>query len=315
MVKFISLFAGCGGSSLGYKMAGFDELLAIEWDNNSIETLKLNFKGLDILQADINKLSGQDILNRINMKKGELDLLDASPPCQGFSMAGKRKITDSRNDLFKKTVELINEIQPKVFVIENVKGMLIGNMKGYTKEIMRELDKSNYNYKIKLMNAKYYNVPQSRERTIFIGYRKDIGIMPTFPIPSNKLITVREALKGIINKTFLEPNAKYKNLMKKVKSGQNLSKIFKTSYYSYVKAPKDKPCMTMTKSVCYGKISIYHYEEDRNLSIEEAKRICSFTDDFNFIGNYEEQWARMGNAVMPNMMKAIALNIKKDMGW
>ena len=105
----ISTFAGCGGSSLGYKMAGFKELLAIDFDKNSVDTFKLNFPNVEIWQKDIKEVSSKDILDFCKLKVGELDILDGSPPCQGFSMAGKRKITDLRNDLFLEFTRLIDE--------------------------------------------------------------------------------------------------------------------------------------------------------------------------------------------------------------
>ncbi|MCU0289411.1 MAG: DNA (cytosine-5-)-methyltransferase, partial [Acidobacteria bacterium] len=191
----ISLFAGGGGSSLGYKMAGFKELLAVEYDNNAIETLKINFD-FDVWKKDITEIKDGEILKRCNIKKGELDILDGSPPCQGFSMAGKRKINDLRNNLYKSYIKILLDLEPKVFVMENVSGLIKGKMKGRFNEILKELKSLNYKVKCKLMNAKYYNVPQSRERIIFIGVRNDINIEPCFPKENNKIITVKEILKN-----------------------------------------------------------------------------------------------------------------------
>src|SRR3990167_6277348 len=100
MNTVISTFAGCGGSSLGYKLAGFKELLAIDFDKNAVETFKLNFPDVPVWQEDITKVASFDMLSFTGLKKGELDVLDGSPPCQGFSMAGKRKVSDPRNKLF-----------------------------------------------------------------------------------------------------------------------------------------------------------------------------------------------------------------------
>lgn len=168
----IFLFAGCGGSSLGYKWAGFKEILAIDFDRNAVETFKLNFPEIPIWEKDIKEIKGTDILNFCNIQKGELDVLDGSPPCQGFSMAGKRNVYDKRNDLVLEYIRLVDELQPKVFVMENVSGMIKGTMKGLFKEYMLKMKELNYEVKCKLMNAKYYNVPQSRERLIWIGIRK-----------------------------------------------------------------------------------------------------------------------------------------------
>ena len=170
----ISTFAGTGGSSLGYKWAGYKELLAIDFEPHAIECFKLNFPKVPCWQRDIKTVTGKEILDFCRIQKGDLDLLDGSPPCQGFSIAGKRQINDLRNDLFQHYWRLVKDLEPKIFIMENVPGMMKGKMKGLFIEIMKTLKSGNYKVKCKLMNAKYYNVPQSRERLIFIGVRNDI---------------------------------------------------------------------------------------------------------------------------------------------
>ena len=293
MVTVISTFAGCGGSSLGYKWAGFKELLAIDNNKNAVETFKLNFD-CPIWERDIKEVTGKEILEFCKIKKGELDVLDGSPPCQGFSTAGKRVISDERNDLFKEFIRLINELQPKVFVMENVSGMMKGKMKGCFNQILKELKTTDYNVKCKLMNAMWYGVPQSRERLIFIGVRKDLNVEPNFPKPNNKLITVMEALKNVKNKTFA-PNKELRPLQIRDK----------------LKWMKPAPTLVKMSFAIFGKC-VVHPTGKRHLTIEEAKRICSYHDKFVFIGNFQEQWARIGNSVMPKFMQAIAENIKTN---
>jgi DNA-cytosine methyltransferase len=121
--KVISTFAGGGGSSLGYKWAGFEELLAIEWEQNAVETLRANFN-FPTWQRDICSITAEEIFSFCKINKGELDVLDGSPPCQGFSTAGKRNLNDKRNDLFQQFIRLIVDLQPKVFVMENVTGIV-----------------------------------------------------------------------------------------------------------------------------------------------------------------------------------------------
>jgi len=170
----ISLFAGCGGSSLGYSMAGYRELLAVEWDDHAVETFRLNFPEVPVFHGDIAKLSVEECLKLSGLKPGGLDVLDGSPPCQGFSTAGKRRMDDGRNQLFREYVRLLRGIQPKVLVMENVSGMVKGKMKLIFAEILRELKESGYHVSGRLMNAMYYGVPQSRQRMIFIGVRSDL---------------------------------------------------------------------------------------------------------------------------------------------
>ena len=170
----ISTFAGGGGSSLGYSMAGYKELLAVEIDNNAVDTFKLNFPHVPVFHGDIGTLSVEQCMTLAGLSEpGELDVLDGSPPCQGFSLAGKRQMKDDRNQLFREYVRLLRGLQPKVFIMENVSGMVKGKMKLIFAEILRELKASGYEVKAWLLNAKYFYVPQSRERMIFIGVRKD----------------------------------------------------------------------------------------------------------------------------------------------
>lgn len=132
----ISTFAGAGGSSLGYSMAGYRELLAVEWDDNAVQTFKLNFHGVPVYHGDIAKLSVEKVLEMTGLNPGELDVFDGSPPCQGFSTAGKRDMNDDRNQLFREYVRLLRGLMPKVFVMENVSGMVKGKMKLIFAEIL-----------------------------------------------------------------------------------------------------------------------------------------------------------------------------------
>jgi len=310
----ISLFAGCGGSSLGYKMAGYKELLAIDFNKNAIETFKLNFPEVPIWQRDISKIKGKEILNFCNIKKGDLDVLDGSPPCQGFSTAGKRKVMDLRNDLVNEYIRLISEIEPKVFIMENVSGMVKGKMKGLFIEYVKRMKELNYNVKVKLLNAKYYNIPQSRQRLIFIGIRKDLKKKPVFPIANKKLITVKEVLKDINNKRWeLDSAEKVKDTwigeeLKILREGEQSKK-----HFSLIRAAKNKPCPCIQK--CHGDAGtagLCHFSEDRRFTISELKRLSSFPDTFKFVGSFKIQWAQIGNSVPPLFMKAISETVRKE---
>ncbi|TXH14447.1 MAG: DNA cytosine methyltransferase [Hyphomicrobiaceae bacterium] len=183
----VSTFSGCGGSCLGYKMAGGKLLLAVEWDDNAVETYRANFPDVPIFHGDIAKLSVERVFELTGLKEGELDLFDGSPPCQGFSTAGKREFNDSRNQLFKEYVRLLSGLRPKTFVMENVSGMVKGQMKLMFAEILRELKSAGYKVSAKLLNAMHYGVPQSRERMIFVGVREDLGIVPSHPVGSARV--------------------------------------------------------------------------------------------------------------------------------
>lgn len=279
----ISLFAGTGGSSLGYRWAGYHELLAIDFDDHAVECFKLNFPDVPIWKRSVTDVGGQEILDFCKIKQGELEVLDGSPPCQGFSTAGKREVTDPRNDLFKHYIRLINEIKPKAFVMENVSGMAKGRMKGRFIEIIKELKGTGYNVKAKQMNAVNYGVPQSRERIIFIGSSTR---EPTFPPPTNKGKTIGELFP------YLTGHG----------NGQFDMKIKNTNTVAY----------TLTKT---ASMEFMENDKKRLPTINEALTLCSFPSDWKMNGTFIKKWARLGNAVMPRFMQAIAEHLKKEMMW
>lgn len=327
----ISLFAGGGGSSLGYQMAGYNELLAVEFDSNAVKTLEANFPDLKIYAGDIKKLSGNDCLKLAGIKKGELDVLDGSPPCQGFSSSGKRNVNDSRNDLFKEYVRLINCIQPKIFVMENVKGMIKGKMKGRFIEILKEIRSTGYNVKCKLMNSMWYGVPQSRERLIFIGVRSDIDNIIQFPDKlKSKPITVKQAIKNIKNINFAPLPKGHEEVFPQITQGESaincvdkktlekyIPRMIKNKKYEFGNICKrlhnNRPAPTITKTFINYSEPPIHPEKHRVITIEEAKLLTSFPEEYIFVGKFTEQWARIGNSVPPKMMYHIAKTIKEKM--
>jgi DNA (cytosine-5)-methyltransferase 1 len=300
--KVISTFSGCGGSSLGYKYAGFNVITAIDFNENAINTYKLNFPNLNVLFEDINKIESQYLLNINNLKLGELDILDGSPPCQGFSIAGKRNINDIRNQLYKQFCRLINELQPKCFIMENVSGMIKSKMQLIFVEILKELKSLGYKVKVKLLNSVNYGIPQIRQRLIFIGIRSDINIEYQYPKPFKNIITIKESIKdlkdiGLIQKLSLSRLNVYKNT--------KIGSKFINCGFNTIKVDFNKLSNTITKHV-----NLVHPYESRYLSINEIKRIQSFPNDFQFIGSFNQQWARIGNSVPPLLMKVIAESLK-----
>ena len=311
--NIISTFSGCGGSSLGYQMAGGKILLAIEWDDNAVETYKLNFPDTPIYHGDIAKISVDECLEITGLKVGELDILDGSPPCQGFSTAGKREFRDNRNQLFMEYARLLQGLQPKVFVMENVSGMVKGKMKLIFAEIMRTLKGCGYDVSCRLMNAMYYNVPQSRERVIFIGIRKDLRIEPSHPKPQNRPMVVGDALKDIEKSIVPLFNDSYAKLWEKVPIGGSAADIIGKGYNSCRKLDPTKPANTLPKTQTgHGFATICHWKEKRAININEAKILHSFPINFQLVGKYSEQWARIGNSVPPNLMRAIAEHIRDN---
>jgi len=306
----ISTFAGGGGSSLGYSMAGFRELLAVEIDNNAVETFQLNFHNVPVYHGDIGKLSVDECLNLAGVKVGQLDVFDGSPPCQGFSTAGKRIMNDSRNQLFREYVRLLRGLKPKAFVMENVSGMVKGKMKLVFVEILKELKASGYKVSARLLNAKYFHVPQSRERLIFIGVREDLGIEPSHPKAESHIISVGKALISTLLSFEAPPlKGQVKEHCHKLGQGEKYksSRDFRRLHNSH-------PSPTIPKQP--SQFSNYpkwlHPTKNRGLHLSELKRLGSYPNDFIFT-DWDSGWQRIGNSVPPLMMEAIARHIKENL--
>ena len=227
LFRVISTFAGGGGSSTGYRLAGGHILAINEFVEEARNTYHANFPHTLIIPDDIKKLSGKDFLEPFEMKPGQLDILDGSPPCSAFSVAGKlshgkggkhsdgwgqtKKYSDDQvveniEDLFFEFLRVADEIKPKVIVGENVKGLTVGEAKEYFNRINNEFSNIGYDVSAKVLDSKHFGVPQSRARTIFIGVRQDItakigltfmNIASIFPSENKDLVSLEEGLEGL----------------------------------------------------------------------------------------------------------------------
>lgn len=333
----VSLFSGCGGSSLGYKMAGFKMLLANEFIPSAREVYKKNFPNTIMLEDDVRKISAKDILSMIGKKPGELDLLDGSPPCSSFSTAGRRNkgwgkeknysddIWQRTDDLYFEFIRLLKGIQPKIFLSENVPSLTVGVNKGYFNEIFTGLQRAGYRVKACILSAKYFGVAQDRKRLFFMGIRNNFNVEPSFPKQKGKIVTCREALKNVINEEWELADARqFTNRwalkwLKLLKSGQRGCDIHpRDGYFSLIRIDMNDVAPTLTTLAIGNALQnkkrsgLCHSTEDRYLTISELKRICSFPDDFILTGNFSQQWERLARAVPPLLMKAIASHIKTE---
>lgn len=303
----VSTFSGCGGSSLGYQLAGGKVRLAVEWDDNAVATYRLNFPDTPIYHGDICKLSVDKCCELAGIEPGELDILDGSPPCQGFSTTGKRNFDDDRNQLFLQFARLLGGLQPRVFVMENVSGMVKGKMRLIFVECLRALKANGYKVKARVLNAMYFNVPQSRQRLIFIGVRDDLGIEPNHPKGQTKPQAVSEAIRDIDDIGWpLTPEAsKYWGRMK---PGESASKYHpKGHLFGLIKVHPRKPSPALTRSAGASKLT--HWNEQRFLGNLERIRLASFPDCFRWAGSRTDIYNCVGNSVPPNFMRAIAEHI------
>lgn len=344
-LKAASTFSGCGGSSLGYKMAGFELLWASEFIPSAQETYRANHPATILDTRDIREVTVQDVLDAIKMQPGELDLFDGSPPCASFSTAGIRedgwgrvkKYSDSKqrtDDLFFEYVRLVKGIQPKVFVAENVKGLTMGAavdilgtdqldmFEAQDDTIYHSLMDAGYIVRYQILNARDLGVPQSRQRVIFIGIRRDLanryGILPSFPRRLPYGYTMRDAmpwLDGAEPNPFpVEPETSLAGYATgaewvMLKPGEQSEK-----YFSLVRCDPDKAVPTICAS--HGSKGIActcHPHEQRKFSIGELKRLSGFPDDFILQGTFSQQWERLGRAVPPVMMAAVAATIRDEM--
>jgi len=302
----VSLFSGCGGSSLGYQMAGGRVLLAVEWDNAAVKTYRANFPGTPIYHGDIRDLPVNECLQLSGLLSGDLDILDGSPPCQGFSIAGQRRFDDSRNRLFVEYVRLLRGLMPKAFIMENVKGLVIGKMKVVFAEILQALKAAGYCVRVRLLNTKWYGVPQSRPRLIFIGIRNDLEIDPTFPPPMGRPKTVREVLFGLNEHFYDGPplTPLYHEYWKAALS--NPRRIVGWWQSGDVRLKWTQVCNTMTSQSGHGRC--LHPSQCRPLSTPERRRFFGFPDSFWF-ESWRDGIQLMGNCVCPPFMQAMATHV------
>ncbi len=280
----VSAFAGCGGSSLGYTLAGGRVLLAVDNGADAMETYRMNFPETPTFADDIAKLSVEECCRLAQVRPGELDVLDGSPPCLGFSMLGSRRFNDPRNRLYLEFVRLLRGIRPRTFVLENVSGLVQGNMKVVFVDCLKELKASGYKVRARLLNAKYFHVPQDRKRLIFVGVRHDLGIEPSHPRAQSSPQTVRQAL-GLVGGGGIKPDNQFRN---------------RDPWRSL-----DAPCQSLTKHA-----PLLLLDGDvRTLMPEECGVLSGFPRDF--------QWGKsafrlIGNAVPPPFMKAIVEHIRDN---
>jgi DNA (cytosine-5)-methyltransferase 1 len=352
----ISTFAGGGGSSTGYRLAGGKILAVNEFVEEARNTYNANYPTTPILPDDIKQLKGQDFLDLVGLQKGELDLLDGSPPCSAFSVAGSMcrgegathsdgwgktktysdgKKVENIEDLFFEFIRVAKDIQPKVIVAENVKGLTIGEAKSYYHRITNEFENIGYYVSSKVMNSSYHGVGQNRQRVIFIAVREDIAdkvgltfmnISGLFPEESSHRTTFGEAVHGVINTEdeikMITEKWTNSNLYKttgskmppdpdKVLTGMDYHP--KGHAFNMKRASMRQPSPTLTAMGCanitFG--GIIHPLENRKLTLPELIRIQSLPDDFKLTGEWKQKAERIGRMVPPLMMKDIADSIYK----
>lgn len=325
----IELFAGAGGLALGIDNAGFDALGLIEFDKDAADTLKCNRPDWHVINDDIANISELDLLEYFDLEKGELDLLSGGAPCQSFSYAGKRLgLEDARGTLFYHYAKFLERLKPKMFLFENVKGLL-SHDRGKTYKVITDIfKKCGYKIQYKILNAWDYGVAQKRERLITIGIRCDLTDRITFDFPApHKYKPVLRDILLDCPKSEGSNYSKYKQkIFELVPPGgywrdipEDIAKAYMKSCW-YMEGGRtgilrrlslDEPSLAVLTSPSQKQTDRCHPLEARPFTIRENARCQSFPDDWQFCGSIGSQYKQVGNAVPVNLAYEIALQIRK----
>lgn len=322
-LTYIDLFCWAGWFSLWFQKAGFENIFSVDIEKEFCETYKFNFPNHLLIEKDINYLTDEEILNLTGNK--DIDVIIWGPPCQGFSMAwniGRKFIDDPRNRLFKEFVRVVSIVKPKYFVMENVARLYTHNKNKTRKEIIEDFEKIGYKVECKILNSADFGVPQIRKRVIFIGskIRNNINF-PRVMVKNYK--TVKEAINDlpslksgeksdIPNHNAMNHTKQMLEKMKYISDGGNRNEIPEHlrpksgDVRKYIRYNSEQPSITITGDMR----KVFHYNQNRALTIRELARLQSFPDDFIFKGTSISAQQQIGNAVPPLMAKVIAENIK-----
>lgn len=335
----IDLFCGCGGLSYGFEKAGFKVLLGIDFWEDALKTYQLNHKSARVILANLKSLDPRKIQSE--HKLPSVNLIVGGPPCQGFSIAGKRIIDDERNRLYKSFVHFVEYFSPHGFVMENVPNILsIGN--GIIRDtILSDFRKLGYTVVWKILNASDYGVPQNRRRAFFVGLKDAEFIFPEKKVIAP--ITTKEAISDLPDDSLpdgssypFEPTSIYQAMMRKKSGGvyNHLATVHTEQTKTIISMVpdggnyKDLPLelqSTRKVNIAWTRLSSnrpsftidtghnhhFHYLYNRVPTTRESARLQSFPDEFVFLCGKTSQLKQVGNAVPPILAQAVAETIKE----
>jgi DNA (cytosine-5)-methyltransferase 1 len=323
----IELFAGAGGLALGLEQAGLHHVAVNEFNHAACKTLRANRPDWNVIEGDIKDID-------FSVYNGKIDVVTGGFPCQAFSYAGKRLgFNDARGTLFYEFARAVKEIQPILCVGENVRGLIThdgGKTLAGMVSVLEEIG-----YKVldpQFLPAVKYRVPQKRERLILVGIRKDVDLEFSYPQPSDKVYTLKDALKkGELFDCDVPPSdgIKYSRrkevFLKLIPPGgdwrdfptEEIKKAYmKGSYYlgggktgMARRMSWDEPCLTLLCSPSQNQTERCHPDETRPFTVREYARIQTFPDEWTFCGSITDQYKQIGNAVPVNLAKAIGDSI------
>lgn len=325
----LELFAGAGGLALGIEKAGFHTIGLIELDKDASDTLKCNRPNWNVINDDIANISHLDLKEYFCLSEGELDLVSGGAPCQSFSYAGKRLgLDDARGTLFYHYAKFLEQLHPKMFLFENVRGLLTHDRGRTYKTITDIFEKTGYIIQKKVLNAWEYGVAQKRERLITVGIRQDLAdkIKFDFPKPHEYKPVLRDILLDC-PKSEGTLYSKYKQeIFELVPPGGCWRDIPEDIAKSYMKScwymaggrtgilrrlSLDEPSLTVLTSPSQKQTDRCHPLEARPFTVRENARCQSFPDDWKFCGSIGQQYKQVGNAVPVNLAFEIAVKIRE----
>lgn len=318
---FIEVCAGAGGLSCGLIKAGFKPLLLNDMDKNCCATLRANHPSMANDKIKCCSMKDLDMSPYI----GQVDLLTGGVPCQSFSQAGKRGgLDDERGGLMLTFIEMVNKIKPKIFMIENVKGLMTHDNGETFQTILHAFDMTQYDITYKLLNASKHNVPQKRERVIIIGLLKQHNLTFQFPPESNTIKTVGQALANVPLSIGSKYSEEKIDLFKQIPQGGcwiNLEEELQKEYLGKSffsgggkrgilhRLAMNKPSLTLLCSPSQKQTERCHPTEERPLTVREYARIQTFDDEYVFTGSMSSQYKQIGNAVPVEMARQIGIEL------
>ena len=322
----IELFAAAGGLALGLEEAGLHHVMLNEFDHTACDTLRINRPNWNVIEGDIHTID-------FSQYQGKVDVVTGGFPCQAFSYAGKKLgFEDARGTLFFEWARAVKEIQPKICIGENVRGLLSHENGKTIKGMIDVLTELGYTVLTpQVLKAIYYKVPQKRERMILVGIRKDISTEFYYPKPSRHIFTTKDALKkGSLydcdvpeseGEKYPEKKRKVLDLVPPGGYWRDLpvdiqKEYMKGSFYlgdgktgMARRISWDEPCLTLTCAPAQKQTERCHPDETRPFTVREYARIQTFPDSWKFAGSMTQQYKQIGNAVPVNLAKEIGYSI------
>ena len=326
-MKNIELFAGAGGLALGLEQAGFDPIRLIEYDPIASQTLQQNRPFWHVITKDISHISCLDLESYFDIPKGKLDLLSGGCPCQPFSYAGKGLgLKDIRGTLFYHYAIFLQKLQPKMFLFENVKGLLTHDHGRTYQTIKTVFETSGYIMNQAILNAWDYGVAQKRERLIIVGIRKDLSpdLSFSFPERQGEKLVLKDILLDCPESDGLQYSETKKELFRLIPEGGNWRDLPEPIAKEYMKScwnatggrtgilkrlSWEEPAPTILTHPAQKQTDRCHPSELRPLTIRESARCQSFPDIWKFCGTILQQYKQIGNAVPVNLAYAIGKQI------